>query len=123
MDLTLAAVADQFRARARRGATPEAQAEESRELTKFVAALGAGTRLAQITPGQIEDYQGRFIPRSRADEDPAKALRTNRLAIEHLRVVQLFLRWAFAQNLTTLDLSKALKLPAKSARPVENGIP
>src|SRR6476620_11670200 len=115
MDLTLAAAADQFHARARKGATPEAMEAESREIAKFVAGLGAATPVARVTPGQIEDYQRRFVPNWRAEDDMAKAIRSNRLAVEHLRVVQAFLRWLRTQEHITADLAKALRLPAKAS--------
>jgi hypothetical chaperone protein len=121
MDGTLAAAAEAFRERPRRGATAETTAAESRELTKFVAALGGMTPLAQLTPGQIEDYQRRFIPRARADEDMAKAIRNNRLAVEHLRVVQTFLRWLGTHGHASPDLAKALRVPPKREA-VEKGI-
>src|SRR4051794_36004477 len=98
MDLTLAAAADQFRERARKGATPEAVTAESRELDKFVNVMGGALPLTHLTPGQVEDYERRFIPRARLDDDMAKAIRNNRLAVEHLRVVQLFLRWLGTQG-------------------------
>jgi hypothetical protein len=122
MDGTLAAAAEAFRDRPRRGVTPDAIAAESRELTKFVAAMGGTTPPAQLTPGQIEDYQRRFIPRARADEDMAKAIRNNRLAVEHLRVVQTFLRWLGTQGHASPDLAKALRVPPKREA-VEKGIP
>src|SRR5699024_6486484 len=113
MDGTLAAAAEAFRDRPRRGATPEAIAAESREMTKFVAALWGTTPLAHFTPGQIEDYQRRFISRARADEDMAKAIRNNRIAVEHLRVVQTFLRWLGTHGHVSPDLAKALRVPPK----------
>jgi hypothetical protein len=122
MDGTLAAAADAFRERPRRGVTPDAVAAESREMTKFVAALGGPTPLAHLTPGQIEDYQRRFISRARADEDMAKAIRNNRLAVDHLRVVQTFLRWLGTQGHVSPDLAKALRLPPRRET-VEKGIP
>ena len=45
MDGTLAAAAEAFRDRPRRGVTPDAIAAESRELTKFVAAMGGTVRI------------------------------------------------------------------------------
>ncbi|HMA33438.1 MAG TPA: hypothetical protein VKY74_03075, partial [Chloroflexia bacterium] len=59
MPLTLEDAATQFLERPRRGA---AAAGEDREIRKFVGGLG-GTRLvAEIRPGQVEDYAKRFVP-------------------------------------------------------------
>jgi hypothetical chaperone protein len=110
--VTLEEAAAQFLDRPRRG--PDAAAE-SREVRRFVAAFGAARLLAEIRPGQVEDYEKRFLPGSNGDTDMARALRSNHAAQAHLRAVQTFLRWARRQDLTALDLAAVIKLPAKSA--------
>src|SRR6476661_10188975 len=109
--VTLEEAAAQFLDRPRRG--PDAVAE-AREVRRFVAAFGAAQVLAAVRPGQVEDYEKRFVPGWNEDTDMARALRSNHAAQAHLRAVQTFLRWARRQDLTPVDLGAAIKLPAKS---------
>src|SRR3954447_25819314 len=111
MPLTLDAAATEFLERPRRGA--EAAAEE-REVRKFVAALGAARDVAAMRPGQVEDYERRFVPGAHDETDLARALRTNAPAQAHLRAVQTFLRWLHRQGHTATNLATAIKLPGRA---------
>src|SRR5207247_2544433 len=59
MHLSLEDALAQYLARPRRGTDAEA---EERELRKFAAALGPAADVAALRPGQIEDYEKRFVP-------------------------------------------------------------
>ena len=76
MEGTLAAVAEQFRARPRRGVSDEAKAAESHELAKCVAALGGSTTLAHITAGPDEGCKTRLTPCARARCPDRRRIRT-----------------------------------------------
>ncbi len=112
MPTTLDDAATRFLARPRRAADPAA---EDREIRKFVGAIGLTRACAALTPGQIEDYERRFVRGGAADTDLARALRSNRPAQEHLRHVQAFLRWLAREHLTPSNLASVIKLPARAA--------
>lgn len=114
MPLTLQDAAMQFLARPRHPTGDDAAAEE-REVRKFVVAFGPALDVGAIRPGQVEDYERRFVPGWHGESDLARALRSNAPAQAHLRSVQTFLRWLRRQGLTAADLSTAIKLPPRAA--------